>query len=284
MGGPRGRPTQMIKPGERVPLSEGLRPMRDVDDFARLDPDRVERSGVPEMVLAEGKDPDHLQAIVLDLVEAGDRAIVTRLAPEMRDHLSPVDEREDVDVAWHGDAGVLVASPHGAEAPDRGGRVGVVAAGTADWDVAREAEVVAEALGCSVRSAHDVGVAGIHRLNPELGWLRERDCVIVAAGREGALAPVVAGLVDVPVVGLPVGTGYGVGGDGESAITTMLQSCSPMTVVNVDAGAVAGACAARIAGRVARARDQAQGETPATPGDDPAAGDRDPTEAPTRHG
>lgn len=257
--------------------------MRDVDDFARLDPDRVERSGVPEMVLAEGKDPDHLEAIVRDLVEAGDRAIVTRLTPEARDHLAPVDERDDVDVAWHEDAGVLVAEPREAEAPDRGGRVGVVAAGTADWDVAREAEVVAEALGCTVRTAHDVGVAGIHRLNPELGWLREQDCVIVAAGREGALAPVVAGLVDAPVVGLPVGTGYGVGGQGEAALTTMLQSCSPMTVVNVDAGAVAGACAARIAGRVAAARRRGREEARQETEDEPA-GDPDPTEARTHHG
>jgi NCAIR mutase (PurE)-related protein len=253
--------------------------MRDVDDFARLDPDRVQRSGVPEMVLAEGKEPDHLQAIVQDLVDAGDRAIVTRLDPERRDVLSPVDDRDDVEVAWHEDALVYVATPAEADEPDRGGRVAVVAAGTADWDVAREAEVVADALGCDVRTAHDVGVAGIHRLNPELEWLRERDCVVVAAGREGALAPVVAGLVDAPVIGLPVGTGYGVGGEGRSALTSMLQSCSPMTVVNVDAGAVAGACAARIAGRVAAARDgTASGQ------DDAGSTEADPTEARTQHG
>ncbi len=233
--------------------------MREVDDFAKLDTTRSHRTGIPEVVLAEGKRDDHLQGIVKDLVEAGERVIVSRLTPD-RAHLL-----EDLHVpgesTYREDAHLWTHEPPATEPPVTGGRVGILAAGTSDHQVAAEARVVAEHMGCSVRSALDVGVAGIHRLLPELEWVPEVDAVIVAAGREGALAPVVAGLVDVPVVGLPVGTGYGAGGEGEAALLTMLQSCAPMTVVNIDAGVVAGACAARIANRTAEARG-----TPRDPG------------------
>src|SRR5581483_6330095 len=137
----------------------------------------------------------------------------------------------------------------------RGGKVLILAAGTADVPVAREAQIVAQELGCEVRLVVDVGVAGLHRLFPELDAAEWADVVIVAAGREGALGPVVAGLVDRPVIGLPVSTGYGMGGRGEAALLTMLQACSPLLCVNVDAGTVAGLCAAQIANRVARARE-----------------------------
>ncbi len=127
------------------------------------------------------------------------------------------------------------------------GKVGILAAGTADIPVAEEARVVALEMGCAVICEYDVGVAGIHRLFPCLEKMVDVDAFVVAAGREGTLPAIVAGLVDSPVIGLPVSTGYGLGGGGLAALYSMLQSCSVLTVVNVDAGFVAGAFAAKIA-------------------------------------
>src|SRR5205085_7442427 len=133
-----------------------------------------------------------------------------------------------------------------------GGRVGLLTAGTSDLDAADEARMVIEACGMEARLEADLGVAGLHRL---LGPLAEvlawdPDVLVVAAGMDGVLPGVVAGLVDRPVVGLPVSTGYGAGGEGEAALLTMLQSCSTgLSVVNIDNGVGAAAAAAPIARR-----------------------------------
>jgi len=137
--------------------------------------------------------------------------------------------------------------------PERGA-VGVLAAGTSDLGVAGEAVAMCRAMGVSVVSAFDVGVAGLHRLATPLEEMRAAGAaaIVVAAGMEGALPSVVAGLVDVPVIGLPTSTGYGLGGRGEAALLGMLQSCSPgLVVVNIDNGIGAGATAALIARRAA---------------------------------
>jgi hypothetical protein len=133
-------------------------------------------------------------------------------------------------------------------APEKtGGIVAVITAGTSDIRVAEEAKIIAEEMGCTVRSAYDVGAAGIHRLFPALKPLLDADVFVVCAGREGTLPSVVAGLVDKPVLGVPVSTGYGYMGGGRAALASMLQSCSVIAVVNIDAGFTAGAFAARIA-------------------------------------
>ena len=139
-----------------------------------------------------------------------------------------------------------------------GGHVGVISAGTSDVPVAQEAALIAEEMGCEVTCIFDVGVAGLHRL---LGPLRnllskEVDAIIVAAGMDGALPSVVAGLVPVPVIGLPTSIGYGMGGKGVAALLSMLQTCAPgLSVVNIDNGVGAGITAAMIANGVARARN-----------------------------
>ncbi len=128
-----------------------------------------------------------------------------------------------------------------------GGIVGIITAGTSDIRVAEEAKIIAEEMGCTVRTAYDVGAAGIHRLFPALKPLLDAHVFIVCAGREGTLPSIVAGLVDKPVIGVPVSVGYGYMGEGRAALASMLQSCSVLSVVNIDAGFTAGAFAARIA-------------------------------------
>jgi hypothetical protein len=137
--------------------------------------------------------------------------------------------------------------------------VGVITAGTSDIPVAEEAALLCREMGCEVHTGYDVGVAGLHRLFEPLREMLDNqrvDVLIVAAGMDGALPSVVAGLADVPVVGLPTSVGYGVGGDGVAALYSMLQTCAPgMSVVNIDNGIGAGAMAAMVANRVAEARN-----------------------------
>lgn len=221
-----------------------------VEDFAKLDASREARTGIPEVILAEGKLDEHLVEIARAFHAKKGRVLVSRIPPERVGLLTQL----GAPTHYHPRARLLVVGTD-KKVPRSGGRVLVLAAGTADVAVAEEARTVAEELGCETRFAYDVGVAGIHRLFPELDHAEWSDVVIVAAGREGALAAVVSGLVDRPVIGLPVSTGYGMGGRGEAALLSMLQACSPLTVVNIDAGFVAGACAAQIANRVARVRE-----------------------------
>ena len=138
-----------------------------------------------------------------------------------------------------------------------GGRVGILTAGTSDIPFAMEAETIVQEMGCQTLTYYDVGVAGLHRLFQPLEDLLkwDADVLIVAAGREGALPTVVAGIADVPVIGLPTSRSYGFGEKGLAALAAMLQSCSlGMSVVNIDSGVGAGAVAAMIANRVGYAR------------------------------
>ena len=138
-----------------------------------------------------------------------------------------------------------------------GGHVGLISAGTSDIPMAEEAALISEEMGCRVTCIYDVGVAGLHRLMLPLSDLLTDgvDVIIVAAGMDGALPSVVAGLVPVPVIGLPTSIGYGLGGKGVAALLSMLQTCAPgLSVVNIDNGVGAGITAALIANRVAQAR------------------------------
>ena len=149
-------------------------------------------------------------------------------------------------------AGVLSARMPTYRPPEERGCVGLLTAGTSDIPVAEEAALVAVHMGCRVERGYDAGVAGIHRLLEPLTRMLESgaDVLVVAAGMEGALPSVVAGLVDIPVIGVPTSTGYGMGGDGTAALYSILQSCSPgLVAVNIDNGVGAGAAAALIARR-----------------------------------
>jgi NCAIR mutase (PurE)-related protein len=228
---------------------EGLR-IEQLGEFARLDLGRAARCGVPEVILAEGKAPDQLAEIVSRAVAAQGRCVVTRLTPGQAELVLQRSSEEGYGADYREIPRALVAFR--VPPPEKnGGMVAILTAGTADLPAAEEARVIAEEMGCTVRTAYDVGAAGIHRLFPALKSVLDAHVFIVAAGREGTLPAVVAGLVDRPVIGLPVSSGYGYMGEGRAALASMLQSCSVLAVVNIDAGFTAGAFAARVATMVA---------------------------------
>ena len=235
-------------------------------DVAALDLGRAARKGVPEIVYAPGKTPEQVARICAAMLEGLRRVIVS--GPDEKHERSIRELLPDAPVRRAGRALVVGSG----EAAPTGGRLYAIGAGTSDLPVLEEAVAVAREMGVEVRTTHDVGVAGLHRLRGPLEELRafDPDCVVVAAGMEGALPTLVSGLVAVPVVGLPTSVGYGLGGDGTAAILGMLQSCSPgLSVVNVDNGVGAGATAALIANRAALYRDDASPNGHA-PGESPA--------------
>ena len=232
-----------------------LTAIAEVGEMARLDLFRDLRAGVPEVVLGEGKEPSVLVEIARSLLAERGKAIISRVSEEQVRALREAFEGRGIAIEVHEKARMVVLKREGLEAPRTGGKVGILAAGTADVPVAEEARVIAQEMGCEVLTAYDVGVAGLQRLFPALKRMLEADVdvIVVVAGREGALPSVVAGLVDVPVIGVPTSVGYGFGSGGVSALMAMLQSCSlGLTVVNIDAGVAAGAAAALIANRVAK--------------------------------
>ncbi|MFC7228493.1 nickel pincer cofactor biosynthesis protein LarB [Salinirubellus salinus] len=226
-------------------------------EAGRFDAARESRSGVPEAVLADGKTTAETAALAADALETTGHALVTRADEATAAAVRSAAEEHDPAVGVEYDPRALTVVVHAPdyEPPELDGVVGVVTAGTSDAMPAGEAAAVVREMGLEVRRVDDVGVAGIARLFDALPALREMDVLVVAAGREGALPTVLAGLVDVPLVGLPVSNGYGAGGDGEAALVGMLQSCTALSVVNVDAGFTAGAQAGLVARGVARARD-----------------------------
>ena len=231
-----------------------LQSFRAVGEMAKLDVCRADRIGIPEAILAEGKDGTDLLAISRSHLEATGSVIITRVSAQQLEILQSAKLPEGCELVHNSKAKTVVM--RSAEPKSSMGRVGILAAGTADMPAAEEARVVAEEMGCAVLFEYDVGVAGIHRLFPCLERMADVDAFVVAAGREGTLPAVVAGLVEAPVIGLPVSTGYGLGGNGRAALYSMLQSCSVLTVVNIDAGFVAGAYAAKIARQKAYGQKQ----------------------------
>ena len=230
---------------------------------ARVDLGRTGRRGIPEVVLAAGKPPEAAARLIVALAREQGQGLGSRLSPA---HWAALEEVADgFELTRYGPGAVLLRVP-GGEPEESGGRAAIITAGTSDLPAAEEARLVLDAAGVETRLVFDVGVAGLHRLLEPLaeliGW--PADVLIVAAGMDGVLPGVVAGLVDAPVIGLPVSTGYGAGGEGEAALLTMLQSCSTgLAVVNIDNGIGAGTSAALIARRAGAARRRSPG--PARP-------------------
>lgn len=226
-----------------------------IHEWGNLDIQREYRAGAPEVIFGEGKSIGQLTELTRELLSKKGRCIVTRLSREKLDALAK--NFNEARVQRNDRAGLVVIKKPGYETCKTGGRIAVFCAGTSDVSRADEAGVIAEEMGCRVYAFYDIGVAGIHRLIPALKKTIQADvdAIIVAAGMEGALPSVVAGLVDVPVIGLPVSTGYGLGGKGKTALYSMLQSCSPgLATVNIDNGLGAGIVASLIANRAAKFR------------------------------
>ncbi|PSP38725.1 hypothetical protein BRC71_04415 [Halobacteriales archaeon QH_7_65_31] len=225
-------------------------------EAGRFDAARTTRTGIPEAILADGKTVSETAALALDALDATGHALVTRTDDDIAARIEQAvsDEFSDATVDYDPRARTVTVHATEYEPPDLDATIGIVTAGTSDAAPAGEAAVVAREMGVAVDRVDDVGVAGIHRLFDQLDRIREPDVLIVAAGREGALPTVVAGLVDAPVIALPVSNGYGHAGGGEAALDGMLQSCTPLSVVNIDAGFVAGAQAGLVARAVADAR------------------------------
>ncbi|MDE1819880.1 MAG: nickel pincer cofactor biosynthesis protein LarB [Euryarchaeota archaeon] len=214
---------------------------------ARFDVQRTSRTGLPEVLLGEGKALPHFEELLRELHRTRAGVLLSRLTPGQMRVLSRR-RQEGWDLDLRPQAAAATLHPREVERPLSGRRAALLTAGTADARVAEEVRWVLEALGGTVACAFDVGVAGLHRLSRALPSLRRRrpGVYVVCAGREGALATVVAGLVDRPVIAVPTSQGYGRGGRGEGALTAMLQSCAPMAVVNIDAGVPAALLAAQI--------------------------------------
>lgn len=215
-------------------------PFRDIG-YAKVDTQRELRQGIAEVIFGAGKNADQINGIVQTMLEAGQKNIlITRLSKEKADDLSA-----DFDFHYYVDAeiGVVGKIPE----PTGKGKIVIATGGTSDYKVAEEAALTAEVFGNQVVRLYDVGVAGVHRLLANTEYLMEANVVIAIAGMEGALASVVGGLVDCPVIAVPTSVGYGASFHGLSALLSMLNSCaSGVSVVNIDNGYGAGYLASMI--------------------------------------
>jgi pyridinium-3,5-biscarboxylic acid mononucleotide synthase len=222
---------------------------------ARLDLGRFMRRGIPEVVLAPGKTPNDAAQLVVAMAQRQGQGLVSRMSPAHQATVREQASAAGMDVVAYAASARVLRAGYMPEAVD--GKVGLLTAGTSDVAVADEARMVVEACGLKAELAADLGVAGLHRFVGPLASILEwgADVLIVAAGMDGVLPGLVAGLIDLPVIGLPVSTGYGHGGAGEAALGTMLQSCSTgLVTVNIDNGVGAGAAAVLIAARIASVR------------------------------
>jgi pyridinium-3,5-biscarboxylic acid mononucleotide synthase len=214
-------------------LLAALTPPRSEDLlFANVDHHRESRQGFPEVILCEGKTPAQTAEIARRIVAHGSRLLATRAS---REHYTAV--RRRIPGATYNAVARTITANLKKRTPEGRGTILIVTAGTSDIPVAEEARVTATVMGNRVDSLFDVGVAGIHRILSKTDKLRKASVIIVVAGMEGALASVVGGLVDVPVIAVPTSTGYGASFRGVSALLGMLNSCAAgVTVVNIDNG------------------------------------------------
>ena len=221
-------------------LSLKNKPFEDLG-FANVDLHRRVRQGASEVIYGAGKTPEQIIAIAKTLVDNGQKTVlITRMDAEKAAAVGAAIELKYYDQARIGIVGEILA-------PDGLGKVVVATGGTSDIPVAEEAALTAEVLGSEVVRLYDVGVAGLHRLLSHMDELMEAKVVIAIAGMEGALASVVGGLVDCPVIAVPTSVGYGAAFEGMSALLSMLNSCaSGVSVVNIDNGFGAGYLASMI--------------------------------------
>ena len=219
------------------------------DDVAKIDIDRTHRAGFPEAVFSPSKNYDDLLLIIKNYLKNSDEdLIITKLSDERYNQILQ-DIDSDSFIFDYNKKGQILVIRQEIKQKEPVAKIGIITAGTSDINVAEEARVIVEQGGCEAITSYDVGVAGIHRLFPQIAHMVGEGvrAFIVCAGMEGALPSVVAGLVDVPVIAVPTSVGYGVGEGGRVALDAMLQSCAPgIAVVNIDNGFGAGVFALTI--------------------------------------
>lgn len=219
------------------------------DDIVKFDIKRNERTGFPEAVFSPSKDYEDLLLIIKKYLENNEEdLIVTKLSSERHERILE-DLGEDSFIFDYNKRAQILVIRKEIKQKEKIAKIGIITAGTSDINIAEEARVIVEEGGCEAITSYDIGVAGIHRLFPQIAYMVKEGvrAFIVCAGMEGALPSVVAGLVDVPVIGVPTSVGYGVGEGGRVALDAMLQSCAPgIAVVNIDNGFGAGVFALTI--------------------------------------
>lgn len=224
---------------KRIPVEEAVLRLKEMPfddiDFAKVDTHRKLRQGSAEVIYGAGKSAEQIRGIVASMRKNGqDSILITRLPDEAYRELSDIDN-----ICYHKKARIAVCgSMH---TPDGIGKIVVATAGTSDIPVAEEAAVTAQFLGNEVVRLYDVGVSGLHRLLAHLDDIMSATVIIAIAGMEGALASVIGGLSDCPVIAVPTSVGYGAAFEGLAALLAMLNSCaSGVSVVNIDNGFGAG--------------------------------------------
>jgi len=209
--------------------------------FAKIDHHRALRQGVAEVIYGAGKTPEQITSIAQAMLQRGQKTVlITRMSREAADYAA-----QTLPLTYHemGKVGIAGQMPE----PNGAGTVVIATGGTSDMAVAEEAALTAEALGNRVVRLYDVGVAGLHRLLSHADELMRARAVVAIAGMEGALASVIGGLVDCPVIAVPTSVGYGAAFGGLAALLSMLNSCaSGVSVVNIDNGFGAGYLASMI--------------------------------------
>jgi hypothetical protein len=233
-----------VKSGEKA-IDEALDVLKNFPytdlGFAKIDNHREMRTGYPEIIYCAGKTTEQVKEIFRVMAERENNVIGTRANQEMFDAVKSISPN----AVYYPMARIISLQKKKTKAPES--RIAVITAGTSDMPVAEEAAITAELLGNNVLRIFDAGVAGIHRLVDKLPEIRSCRVIIVIAGMEGALASVVGGLVDKPVIAVPTSVGYGASFGGVSALLAMLTSCSTgITVVNIDNGFGAGFSASMI--------------------------------------
>jgi NCAIR mutase (PurE)-related protein len=229
-----------IGEAENILKSESI---LEFDEIAKFDIKRSERTGFPEAIFSPSKDYEDLLLIIKKYLEnKDDDLIITKLSLERYEKILDDLGKDSFIFDYNRRAQILVIRKERKQ-QEKIAKIGIITAGTSDINIAEEARVIVEEGGCEAITSYDIGVAGIHRLFPQIAHMVKEGVrvFIVCAGMEGALPSVVAGLVDVPVIGVPTSVGYGVGEGGRVALDAMLQSCAPgIAVVNIDNGF--GAC------------------------------------------
>ncbi len=223
-----------------------LEPFSDLG-FAKVDTQRELRQGIAEVIYGAGKTAEQIEKIVKEMLKNGQETIlITRLSREKADYVS---KTADLDYREATEIGIVGQIPE----PKNQETIVIATGGTSDYRVAEEAAITAEVLGNRVFRLYDVGVAGVHRLFANSQYLIDANVVIAIAGMEGALASVIGGMVDCPVIAVPTSVGYGAAFGGLAALLSMLNSCaSGVSVVNIDNGFGAGYLASMINQRTSR--------------------------------